>query len=214
MRQCKRRRNQPNRCDFSTIQTLGSGVTTSTVGDLDTNKLHKFIIRAIRGNQSADSNEISINLRPAPQNLRGLYVAMQHRQITLSWDPVPNPDVSDDLDGNYHLEQLFPNRNPLDSGWKRLPHDGVTIGPIANDGGRLKVVVSGLTPGEEYQHRIKAQSVQGKSTESNVVTTTVTDESPMTAPATPTVSDLIGYRGIELQWMANVRDASSYTISC
>ncbi len=212
VRQCKRRRIPPGPCVYTTIQVLGSGVTTTTVDGLDTSESHMFIIRAVRGSQSADSSEITVNLRPAPQNLQGQYVAMQHRQLTLSWDPVPNPDVADDLDSNYHVEQLFPNLNPLDSGWRRLPHDGVTIGPTTTSGGRIQVVVSGLTPGEEYEHRIKAQSVQGKSSESNVVSTTVTDESPVAVPPTPTVSHLIGYRGFELQWVQNVRDASSYMV--
>lgn len=212
--QCKRRHNQPDLCDYSRIQTLESTVTTATVSGLATGKLHKFKIRATKGDQGTDSDEITVNLRPAPQNLRGLYVTEQHRQITLAWDPVPNPDVNDDMNSKYHVEHKFP-RNPLlpfDSGWKRLPHGGVTIGDIINDGGRLQVVVSGLTPGESYKHRIKADSIQGKSAASNEAETTVTDESPSMAPVTPTVSDLIGYRGIELRWTANVRMASSYMV--
>ena len=210
--QCKRRHNQPDLCDYSRIQALGSSVSAATVSGLATDRLHKFKVRATRGDQGTYSAEVTVNLRPAPGNLRGLYVTGQHRQITLAWDPVPNPDVNDDKDSKYHVEQLFPNRNPLDSGWRRLPHGDVTIGGIINDGGRLQVVVSGLTPGESYTHRIKAQSIQGKSDASNEAETTVTDESPTVAPATPTVSDLIGYRGIRLQWTANVPNASSYMV--
>ncbi len=216
VRQCVRRHNNPNRCDYSTVQTLGSGTTIATVSGLATGRLHDFRIRATKGSLSADTDTITVNLKPAPRNLTGAYVAGQHRKLTLTWDPVPNPDVGDDLDGNYHVEQLFPNNNPLDSGWKRLtdtPRDGVTIGSIASVGGKLMVVVSGLTPGESYQHRIKAESVQGKSVESNVVTTTVTDESPTVAPPTPTLSLLIGNRGIQLDWTENVPGADSYQVS-
>ncbi len=212
VRHCRSRRIPPGPCVYTTIQVLGSGVTTTMVDGLDTAEYHMFIIRAVRDSQTADSSEVTVNLRPAPQNLQGQYVAMQYRQLTLSWDPVPNPDVADDLDGNYHVEQLFPTLNPLDSGWRRLPHDGVTIGSITTSGGRIQVVVSGLTPGEEYEHRIKAQSVQGKSAESNVVSTTVTDESPLAAPPTPTVSHLIGYRGFLLEWVPSVANASSYMV--
>ena len=205
-------------CDLyaALIQGLGSGTTTWTVSDLDTDKLHKFKIRATNDNESEDSDVITFNLRPAPQNLEG--GPGQHGQITLTWDPVPNPDIADEQHINYlnyHVEQLFPNSNPFDSGWERLsdePHDGVTIGTITTTNDRLQVVVSGLTPGEEYEHRIKAESVQGKSEASNVVTTTATDERPSGPPSDLAWRSMLGHRGVRLSWNDDSPDTASYEV--
>ena len=174
VRQCVRRIIIPIGCNYSTVQTLGSSVTEATVTGLATDKLHQFRIRATKGSLSNDSGEVTVNLRPTPQNLIGV-PGSRHGQVKLSWDPVSNPDVADDLDGSYHVEQLFPNLNPFDSGWKRLSGtalNGVTIGSITREGDKLTVVVKGLAAplGAAYKFRIKAESVQGKSAASNVAT--------------------------------------------
>ena len=131
--------------------------------------------------------------------------------MVLTWDPVLNPDAA------YFIEQKFPNRNPLDSGWRVLPHDGVEIGSITTgNNNRLEIVVSKLYPGDigetgrDYEFRVKAQSAQGKSPASNEITVTVLNERPTTAPGTPTVDLLVGNRGVQVNWRENVADVDGY----
>ena len=187
---------QPNSCVYSTIQTLGSDVTAATVSGLATDRLHKFIVRATKGDLSTDSDEITVNLRPAPQNLQGLYVIGQYGKITLKWDPVPNPDAT------YTVEQQY----PMDDPWLELPSTSVSTATM-DSAGRMTAVVSGLLYGETYSHRVRASSVQGVSEPSNVDLTTATDERPQDPPTGLLAKDMIGFRGVELTW---VHDATAF----
>ena len=185
---CVRIPTDPNRCNFARILALDTTGTTATVTGLETAyNEHKLRIRSIEHGQSRDSAVVTVKLKPAPENLTGVYKTGQYGQITLTWKPVPNPDV-DRM--KYHVEQLF------GSDWERLPHDGVTIGSIESGDDSLTVVVSGLKPGD-FQHRVRAESVQGLSEPSNATTTTVLNEEPAMPSTPPTVDEMIAGRGIE-----------------
>ena len=174
--------------------------TTAVVRGLDPDdqQSYSFRVKAVNNHRSSLSDPFEVNIRPPPQNLIGEYKNGEYGQITLTWNPVPNPDVGNDLDAEYHVEQLF------GSSWKRLTddpndNDGITIDSIVEDGGRLEVVVSDLMPGESYSHRILAESVQGISGSSNVVTTTVVDERPGMSGALK-VTYMLGFKGITFEW--------------
>lgn len=203
-------------CDFEPAGTASA--SSARVGNLDVNEIHRFVIQAVsRTGHTRDSDEIEVNLKPPPSGLTGEYVSLQHRRVTLTWDPVPNPDVADDLDGNYHVEQLF------GTAWRRLTNDhtdngGVFIDSITVDSGKVTVVVRGLAPGDNYQdtkahrHRVRADSVQGLSDPSGEVETDVVNEQPTDAPSNVNVSEVIGGRGYELSWRANVARAEAYFV--
>lgn len=210
--QCVKPSGRPQAsCRFTEVNNPGNA-TSTTVSGLDTDSLHQFRVRAVspRGTKTTDSDTLTVDLKPAPKNLGGAYASGQHRQVTLTWVPVPNPGAA------YFIEQKFPTRNPLDSGWKALPHDGVEIGAIETDNGRLKIVVSKLYPGDigetgrDYEFRIKAQSAQGKSPASNETTVTVLNERPTMAPGTPTIDLLVGNRGVQVNWRENVANVDGY----
>ena len=210
-------------CNYVKLNTtaLGRTIRNYAVSGLDTERineeprLHKFKIRALKGTvEYMDSDEIIVNLYPAPQNLEGF--SRVHGQVTLTWDPVPNKDVNDDPDTKYHVEQNFPIYIlgfRIDD-WERLPHEGVNRVPITFDISTMKykTVVSGLTVGETYEYRIKADSAQGKSDASKEKPVTVANQAPTTAPTITSRFDMIGYRGVQFQWTADVPGATSYLV--
>ena len=190
---------------------IDSAMTSAVVRGLATDRPHQFRIRARGPGGRTDSSAIRVDLKPPPQYLRGYYISGQHRKLSLAWDPVPNPDVGNNLDAEYHVEQYF----ATSSDWKRLtttPLDGVTIGSIVsqNDDG-LRVVVGGLAPGNDYMHRVRAESVQGVSDPSNVATTTVVDERPG-RPGTPTVGITVGNRGITVELQGEAPRAMTHML--
>lgn len=185
--------------------------------DPDDRQVYSFRVRATNQYGHMDSDPITVHIRPAPQNLGGTYTSLQHRKITLKWDPVPNPDVGNDLNGEYHVEQLFGTT------WERLTNDekdnnGVSIGQITKEGDKVKVVVSGLAPGENYnqgkayRHRVKAESVQGISDPSDEEETSVINQQPNTAPSRLQLSNAEGWRGLRIDWVTDVQRADAYLV--
>ena len=212
LQHCEKDRNDTGNCSLTPLDTLGGNTTGVTVASLDPDKVHQFRVRARRGSESEYSTIVTVDLKPAPENLIGVYTPGQHRKVTLTWDPVPNPNAA------YFIEQKFPNPNPVDSGWEVLPHDGVEIGSITMDGNRLELVVSNLYPGDigesgrDYEFRIKAQSAQGTSAASNEFTVKVLNERPTTAPGNALVVNTLGYRYTEFSWTADVVGADYYFV--
>ena len=169
--------------------TIDFSDANAVVHDLDPGVLHRFKVAAVNAAGSTDSGETTVNLRPAPTNLRGEYIPGQYQKITLKWDPVPN------LDATYIVEQQYPADDP----WQQLPSDSVTD-PTTDSAGRLTAVVSGLLLGEIYFHQVRALSAQGVSEPSNVDASTVTDERPQDPPTGLVARNMIGNRGVVLTW--------------
>lgn len=208
-------RNSQGTCTYTATTTTSD--TETTLSGLDVDVVHQFRIRALGPGGSTDSSAVRVDLKQPPQNLEGSYVTLRHRKLTLRWDPVRNPDTADDLDDNYHVEQLF------GATWKRLTddpddNDGVSIGSISRDGDKVKVVVSGLAPGENYnegktyRHRVKAESVQGTSAPSDEAETEVINEQPNTAPSRLQLSSAVGGRGFQIDWTTDVQRADAYLV--
>ena len=65
--------------------------------------------------------------------------------------------------------------------------------------------------GRSYEHRVRATSVQGESEPSVATTTEVLNERPA-APGAPSIVNLVGNRGIQLEWNENLADADGYQI--
>ena len=183
-------------CSYSSVKTLvGRDTSTTTVTGLDADQTHKFRIRAVKGAYHTDSDVITVNLKPVPQDLVAKYTDGVYSQVKLTWNAVSNPDAT-----------YVVNRAALghtDRVW-------LTITPTIRQGrGTLLAVVENLELGETYHFRVKARSAQGDSNWSAEASAYVKDERPP-QPDNLAGEYLIGYRGLKLSWDV---DSSGETIS-
>ena len=213
--QCTSRDSQGNCSAYTATTTVSVSEVTLTGLNVDT--VYEFKIKARGPGGSRTSSAFRVALKEPPQNFDSEYVFMEHRQLTLTWDPVRNLDTADDLDANYHVEQLFPDLIPFDDDWERLttdPNDngGISIGTIKKVGDQITVKVKGLTPGDKYKHRVKADSVQGLSEASNEDEETVEDEKPTDAPRGVSIFDAEAGKGFKFRWVADVARAEAFLV--
>ena len=188
-------------CDlYQTLRlTLGADDRAVTIERLATDMLHIFIIQAIRGTETNDSNPITVNLRPAPQNLEGVYETGQFGRITLTWDPVPNPDATYVIQQRTRFVEIFGRQVEIFEDMPIGMEFTIETQPFLNANNRIEAVVAGYLPGHTYKHKVRAVSAQGASEHSAGVETTLDDERP-DPPTNVSWGSTLGYRATRISW--------------
>ena len=186
----------------------GGQVTNATITGVSTRNTVPYRLQAYRGTEDEDSRTLQVNLRPAPENLDSVY--RRYGKVTLTWDPVHNPDAT------YIVQQ----RRFAIGVWETLTQGtlgnaGVRVStPTLNTAtNRMEAVVDVGDVGRRFWHKVKADSTQGESGWSNEANEEVPDERPTGRVKGIEFERLRGGRGLKLTWdVGDVSGESEYKV--
>lgn len=172
---------------FQDVVSLDAGVTTYTDNKVDPEKTYTYRIKAVKGDASSESNEMTVTTMAAPTGLTA--TAVSATQINLSWTDASNHE------DKYHVER------------KTSGGSYIVLGEVSDN----TYQDTEISPGVTYYYRVRAINGSGFSAYSNEVNATAILPQPPAAPTGLTAS-AVTQNKVTLSWQDNSNNETRFKI--